>query len=66
MKHKKYLLSFSGDPEAVAFLARKVPRQWGRLGKARAAARAAELLFDVRYRVTPVEKPRVAGRVRSL
>ena len=47
MKHKKYLLTFDGDSEAVAFLARKLPKQHGSLGKARELGRAAEALFDV-------------------
>jgi len=52
MKYRKYVLEFAGDPEIVAFLAAHVPRQWDRLGPARAAGRAAEALFPgkVRYR----------------
>jgi hypothetical protein len=66
VKHKKYLLTFVGDPEAVAFLQARVPKQWDRLGEARARGRAAKLLLGVQYKVTPVEKPRVAGRVKSI
>ena len=67
MKHKRYVLTFDGDPEAVAFLARKLPKQHGSLGKARELGRAAKALFDVRYKVTSVTVPRpTAERVRSI
>ena len=66
MKYKQYVLTFTGDPEAVAFLKRKVARTWPRLGPAREAGRAAAALFDVEYAVTPVERARVAGKVKSL
>ena len=68
MKYKVYHLSFTGDEEAVALLSKRVQKQWGSLGDAREAGRAARLLFGVRYKVTPITRPQPAkvGRVMSL
>ena len=67
MKYKKYILTFTGDPETVAFLRRKVRKEHGSLGEARALGRAAKTLFGVEYKVASVAVPRLeAERVKSL
>ena len=49
MKYKRYTLTFSGNPEIVAFLEQHLPREYSRLGDAKARGRAAELLFGVSW-----------------
>jgi len=67
VKYKKYVLRFEDDPEAVAFLKRKVPERHDSLGTARELGRCAKVLFGVEYKVTSVTVPRpTAERVRSL
>lgn len=67
MKNKVYILSFTGDPESVAFLKRKVKAQQSKLATARSLGRAAEELFDVRYSVASVDVPRpTVERVKSI
>jgi len=67
MKYKKYILTFWGDPETVAFLKRHIKEQQDNLGHARELGRAAKLLFGVSYKVTSVTLPRpTAERVKSL
>lgn len=67
MKYKRYVLSFGGDPEVVAFLKRRVPEQQDSLATARELGRCAKVLLGVSYKVTSVTVPRpTAERVRSL
>ena len=67
MKYKRYILRFDGNPETVAFLKRHVSEQQDNLGYARELGRAAEVLFDVKYKVTSITLPRpTAERVKSL
>jgi len=54
MKYRKYVLTFRGDSETVAFLAERVRREWPNLGEARKHGRAAALLFGVEYNVKSV------------
>ncbi len=67
MKYKKYILTFDGDPDVVAFLKAHVAERQPDLGYARALGRAAKLLLRVDYKVTSVTLPRpTAERVKSL
>jgi len=67
MKYKKYVLTFTGNPETVAFLKRHIKEQQDNLGHARELGRAAKLLFGVSYKVTSITLPRpTAERVKSL
>ena len=67
MKYKRYILTFTGNPEAVAFLKKHIKEQQDNLGYARELGRAAKLLFGVSYKVTSVTLPRpTAERVKSL
>ena len=67
MKYKKYILRFDGNPEVVAFLKKHIKEQQDNLGYARELGRAAEILFDVKYKVTSITLPRpTAERVKSL
>jgi len=67
MKYRRYVLSFSGEPETVAFLAGHVRREWPNLGEARRRGRAAKLLLGVDYGVKSVVAPRpVVERVKAL
>lgn len=70
MKHKKYLLHFDGDPEAVAFLKKKLPAVYegnGALSRANAHARAAKVLFGVKCRRTSISTPTPqAQRMKSI
>lgn len=58
MKYKRYRLSFSGDPEIVAFLEAHIPKEFGRLQDAKERGRAAELLFGVSWQWQSVTLPR--------
>ena len=49
MKYKRYTLTFQGDSEIIAFLEKRLPREYDRLGDAKARGRAAELLFGVSW-----------------
>lgn len=67
MKYKRYILTFKGDPETVAFLEKRVAKQQDNLGRARNLGRAAHLLLGVDYTVTSITVPKpTAERVRSL
>ena len=66
MKYKVYHLSFDGDAEVVAFLAKRVKKQWDSLGDAREAGRAAALLFGVRYKAQPITRPQPAQMGRPV
>ena len=49
MKYKRYILTFSGDHEIVAFLEKHVPREYASLRDAKDRGRAAELLFGISW-----------------
>jgi len=67
VKYRKYVLTFAGDPEAVAFLAGHVDKRWPSLEQARARGRAARLLLGVEYKVRSVVVPRpTAEGVKAL
>jgi len=67
MKYKRYVLTFGGDPEVVAFLKAHVKEQHDSLAHARNLGRCARVLFGVDYKVTSVTLPRpTAEKVRSL
>ena len=67
MKYKRYILTFKGDPEIMAFLKRHISEQQDSLARARSLGRAAKLLLGVDYKVTSVTLPKpTAERVKSI
>ena len=66
MKYRKYKLEFSGSQEALAKV-QDIPRMWDNLGKARAAGRAAKVLYGLEYSIASILLPRpIAERVKAL
>jgi hypothetical protein len=68
MTHKRaYKLHIQGDAEIVAFLKRRVPTDWDRLGPARERARAIELLFpNVKAQAISLQKQADVGVMKRL
>jgi len=65
--YKRYILTFTGDSEAVAFLERRIKKEQPDLATARMLGRAAKTLLGVEYKVTSVTLPHItAERVKSL
>ena len=58
MKYKRYILTFSGNPEIVAFLEQHLPREYDNLRDAKDRGRAAELLFGVSWEWSSRTLPR--------